>query len=60
MKVNVRYSVSYCVEIDCNPSDLTDAISNIQIPETAVGGEYVKKSFHVLSVEKDTGEPILI
>lgn len=56
-KFNVQFSVSYNIQVECEPEDLKDEIANWNIPEEH-DTEYVEDSFDVDSIEDEDGKKV--
>lgn len=58
MKYKVQFEVTYEVEIECDPKDLKDEVSEVNIPEDEQTN-YVQDSFNVVSIEDEYGKDCL-
>ena len=57
MKYKVQFSVRFEVEVECEPNELYDEISELNIPEDAET-RYVGDTFEVEKVLDDKGEVV--
>jgi hypothetical protein len=57
MKYKVHFTVTYEVEIDCNPEDIKDEVVNLNIPEDEET-KYVSDTFEVSSIEDENGNQV--